>query len=67
MELRDSVQEGDDDESDDGEGGGGDHDVLLSPDCFRNMRARSRGAAAVGKNPGTTGSRTIGLPLQPWL
>ena len=67
MELRDAVQEGDDDESDDGEGGGGDHDVLLSPDCFRNMWARSRGASAIVKNPGTTGARTIGLALPPWL
>jgi hypothetical protein len=45
--LRDTVQEGDDDEPDDGEGGGGDHDVLLSPECFRNSRARSGVAPAV--------------------
>jgi hypothetical protein len=52
--LRDPVQEGDDDESDDGEGGGGDHGELLSYDCFRNDRARSRLADAPPEFRGIT-------------
>jgi hypothetical protein len=55
-ELRDAVQEGDDDESDDGEGGGGDHGVLLSHDCFRNSRAKTSDVAALANCPGTAGA-----------
>jgi hypothetical protein len=50
VELRDAIQEGDDDEPDDGEGGGGDHGGLLSHDRFRNRWARSEVAAPLAKN-----------------
>jgi hypothetical protein len=56
LELRDAVQEGDDDESDDGECGGGDHGVLLSHDCFRNSRAKATGVSSLPICDGTAGA-----------
>jgi hypothetical protein len=66
-ELRDAVQEGDDDEPDDGEGGGGDHGVLLSPDRFRNSRARSEASEVSGKRRMVAGDWRAGLPDAPSL